>query len=149
MKLSLSVRIVEAPCKTRLLVPLEDLVAVARDTGYAALCMRASAVGVGASSAQLAAARRLIESAGLRVSMVTADVDVPLNNDRGPDSLRNIGPSLDVAEALGCDLIRVCLKRREDIACARQAAELAGRRGIRLAHQCHTASLFEEVEPML
>src|SRR5262245_35172902 len=81
--------------------------------------------------------------------MVTADCDVPRNNDRGPDSLREIGPSLDVAEALGCDLIRVCLKRPEDVAFARQAAERAGRRGIRLAHQCHTSSLFEAVGPML
>src|SRR5262249_31925498 len=89
------------------------------------------------------------EGAGLRVAMFTADCDVPRNNAHGPDSLRAIGPSLDVAEALGCDLIRVCLKRHEDVAFARQAAERAGRRGLRLAHQCHTASLFEEVDPML
>jgi sugar phosphate isomerase/epimerase len=81
--------------------------------------------------------------------MVTADVDVPLNNDRGPESLRNIGPSLNVAAALGCDLIRVCLKRREDIPFARTAADQAADRGIRLAHQCHTATLFEEVDSIL
>jgi sugar phosphate isomerase/epimerase len=91
----------------------------------------------------------MVEGAGLRVSMVTADCDVPLNNDRGPDALRDIGPSLNVAEDLGCDLIRVCLKRREDVPFARAAAEQAERRGIRLAHQCHTATLFEEVGPML
>ena len=56
---------------------------------------------------------------------------------------------LDVAEALGCRLIRVCLKRPEDVPFARQAAEQALQRGIRLAHQCHTASLFEEVDGML
>ena len=44
--------------------------------------------------------RSEVERAGLVVSMVTADSDVPLNNDHGPDSLRNIGPSLDVAQAL-------------------------------------------------
>src|SRR5438128_7610286 len=125
MKISLSVRIVESPCKTRLLVPFEELVLIARETGYTALCMRASAGGIGTPPARLAAMRRLVEGAGLRVSMVTADCNVPLNNDRGPDSLRDIGPSLDVAEALGCDLIRVCLKRREDIPYARQAAERA------------------------
>jgi sugar phosphate isomerase/epimerase len=93
--------------------------------------------------------RAIVEDAELRVSMVTADVHVPLNNDQGPDSLRNIGPSLDVAEAVGCDLIRVCLKRREDIAIARAAADQAAKRGIRLAHQCHTATLFEEVDSIL
>lgn len=149
MNLSLSVRIVESGCKTRLLVPFEELVTIAREAGYAAVCMRASAGGVGTPPDRLAFMRRVVEGADLRVSMVTADFDVPLNNERGPDSLRQIGPSLDVAEALGCDLIRVCLKRREDVAFASRAAEHAARRGIRLAHQCHTSSLFEEVGPML
>src|SRR5262245_20953904 len=149
MKLSLSVRIVESECKSRLLMPFEDLVSIARETGYDAVCMRASAAGIGSPLGRLSAMRRLVEDAGLRVSMVTADLDVPRNNDRGPGSLRDVGPSLDVAEALGCDLIRVCMKKREDVAFARQAAERAGRRGLRLAHQCHTSSLFEEVEPML
>lgn len=149
MKLSLSVRIVEAPCKTRLFVPFEQLVSIAKETGYEAVCLRASAGGVGTSNARLAEMRRCVEAAGLFISMVTADFNVPLNNSQGPDSLRNIGPSLDVAEAVGCTLIRVCLKQATDIPFARQAAELAAKRGIRLAHQCHTSSLFEEVEPML
>jgi sugar phosphate isomerase/epimerase len=149
MKLSLSVRIVEAACKSRLCVPFEDLVSIARDTGYAAICMRASAGGVDTPRGRLEEMRRCVESAGLFVSMVTADVNVPLNNQHGPSSLRNIGPSLDVAEALGCNLVRVCLKQREDIPHARAAAQEAARRNIRLAHQCHTASLFEEVGPML
>src|SRR5262245_64727516 len=119
MKLSLSVRIVESACKTHLLVPFEEVVSVARETGYDAICMRASAAGIGTPPARLHAMRKLVEDAGLRVSMVTADFDVPLNNERGPNSLRDIGPSLDVAAALGCDLIRVCMKRREDIAFAR------------------------------
>src|SRR4051794_5482145 len=110
MKLSLSVRIVESACKTYLRVPFEEVVSIAKETGYDAVCMRASAAGVGAPPARLEAMRKLVEGAGLRVSMVTADYDVPLNNDRGPDSLRDISPSLDVAEALDCDLIRVCLK---------------------------------------
>jgi sugar phosphate isomerase/epimerase len=111
--------------------------------------MRASAGGVDSTKATLAGLRAIVADAGLRISMVTADANVPLNNDRGPDGLRNIGPSLDVAEALGCDLIRVCLKRREDIAFARTAADQAAKRGIRLVHQCHTATIFEEVDSIL
>ena len=149
MKLSLSVRIVEAPCKTKLFVPFEELVLIAKETGYQAVCLRASAGGVDTSKARLAQMRRCVEDAGLFISMVTADFNVPLNNDQGPQSLRNIGPSLDVAETVGCTLIRVCLKSRDDIPFARQAAVRAAQRGIRLAHQCHTTSLFEEVEPML
>lgn len=149
MKLSLSVRIVESPCKSRLQIPFEEFVSVAKNSGYDAICMRASAGGVDAPQQTLAGLRAVVADAGLQVSMVTADVDVPLNNDRGPNSLRNIGPSLDVAEALGCNLIRVCLKRREDIPFARTAADRAAERGIRLAHQCHTATLFEEVDSIL
>src|SRR5262245_6411743 len=110
MKLSLSVRIVESPCKSRPLVPFEELVSIARETGYQAVCMRASAAGVGTPRERLSAMRKIVEDAGLCVSMVTADFDVPRNNDHGPDGLRDIGPSLDVAESLGCTLIRVCMK---------------------------------------
>jgi sugar phosphate isomerase/epimerase len=149
LKLSLSVRIAEAPCKTRLNVPFADLVQLARETGYRAICMRASAGGIGTPRSALEAMRRAVEDAGLVVSMVTADSDVPLNNDAGPNSLRNITPSLDVAEALGCNLIRVCLKHERDIEQAQRAADLAAARGIRLAHQCHTTTLFEQVQPLL
>lgn len=149
MKLSLSVRIAEAPCKTRLNVPFRELVQLAAELGYSAVCMRASAGGIGTPRNELERMRREVEQAGLYVSMVTADCDVPLNNDQGPNSLRNIGPSLDVADALGCTLIRVCLKRPEDIPHARQAADAAAGRGIRLAHQCHTTTLFETIDRSL
>ena len=98
---------------------------------------------------KLADMRETVESAGLRVSMVTADCHVPLNTDRGPDSLRDIGPSLNVAETLGCDLIRVCLKNSDDIPWAQRAADVALGRGMRLAHQCHTTTLFEQIERSL
>ena len=149
MKLSLSVRIAEAACKTKLNVPLDEIIRLAVANGYEAICMRASAGGVQTPRSELAAMRQQIEAAGLMVSMVTADFDVPLNNDNGPNSLRDIGPSLDVAETLGCNLIRVCLKREDDIPFAQTAADQAAERGIRLAHQCHTTTLFEEIEPAL
>ena len=146
MKLSLSVRIAEAACKTKLNVPFSDLVQLAQKLGYRAICMRASAGGIDTPRSQLEGMRRIVEDAGLFVSMVTADSDVPLNNDKGPDSLSDISPSLDVAEALGSDLIRVCLKTEDDIARAQHAADLAAERNIRLVHQCHTTTLFETVD---
>lgn len=149
MELSLSVRIAEAACKTKLNVPLAHLVDLAVRHGYRAICLRASAGGIGTPPDELAGIRATVEAAGLRVSMVTADCDVPLNNQRGPHSLRNIEPSLDVAEALGCDLIRVCLKTEDDIPWAGRAADAAAARGIRLAHQCHTTTLFEQIDRSL
>jgi sugar phosphate isomerase/epimerase len=149
MKLSLSVRIVEAPCKTKLHLPLESLIEIAAETGYDAICMRASAAGVQTPANEVARIRARVERAGLRVSMVTADFHVPLNDERGPDSLRDIAPSVRLAQELNCDLIRVCLKMPADIDPAQRAAQVARAAGIRLAHQCHTASLFEQVEPLL
>ena len=149
MKLSLSVRVAEAACKTRLNVPFAELLELAVANGYHAVCLRASAGGVQTGRGELEAMRGEVEAAGLSVSMVTADFDVPLNNEQGPESLREIGPSLEVAEAFGCDLIRVCLKTADDIDRAREASDRARDRGIRLAHQCHTTSLFEQVGPML
>jgi len=149
LKLSLSVRIVEAACKTKLNLPFEDLVSIAADTGYDAVCMRASAGGVQTPLDELRRMRAIVETKGLHVSMVTADFDVPLNTANGPNSLRDIDPSLDVAEALGCNLIRVCLKKDDDIPHAREAAKRAADRGIRLAHQCHTTSIFEQVDQIL
>lgn len=146
MKLSLSVRIAEAACKTKLNVPFRELLDLAVELGYRAVCMRASAGGIDTPRQQLEQMRRDVEDAGLVVSMVTADSDVPLNNDAGPNSLREIGPSLDVAAALGSDLIRVCLKNEGDIEHAQRAADMAAERNIRLAHQCHTTTLFEQVD---
>ena len=148
-QLSLSVRIVEAACKTKLNIAFEELVNIAADTGYDAVCMRASAGGVQTPLEELCRMRGIVEAKDLHVSMVTADFDVPLNNANGPNSLRDIDPSLDVAEALGCNLIRVCLKKDDDIPHAREAAKRAADRGIRLAHQCHTTSIFEEVKQIL
>ncbi|MBW3540892.1 MAG: sugar phosphate isomerase/epimerase [Planctomycetes bacterium] len=147
MKLSLSVRIAEAPSKTKLNVPFRELVDLAAELGYRAVCLRASAGGVQTPRAELDRMRGEVERAGLVVSMVTADFNVPLNNAAGPESLGDIGPSLDVAEAFGCDLIRICMKTAADIKSACHAADRAAERGIRLAHQCHTTSLFEQVEP--
>ena len=149
MKLSLSVRIAEAPCKTKLNVPFGELVELAAELGYRAVCLRASAGGVQTDPDELRQMRLEVERAGLTVSMVTADFDVPLNNGLGPDSLRDIGPGLNVAEAFGCDLIRVCLKTAADIPHAQTAADQAAERGIRLAHQCHTTTLFEQVDRSL
>lgn len=149
MQLSLSVRIAEAASKDRLTISFEDFARLAQSAGYQAVCMRASVVGVQSPREELQRVRQQLDELGLRVSMVTTDLDVPRNNDDGPNSLRNIGPHLDVADVLGATLIRICMKREEDIAAAQRAADAARQRGIRLAHQCHTNSLFETVDGML
>lgn len=146
MKLSLSVRIAEAPgSKEKTVLGFEDLVEVARQNAYDAICMRASQGGIQTPRERLREMRRAVDAAGLRVSMVTGDFAVPSNDEKGPLGLRHITPYLDLAETFGADLIRICMKKDEDIAWAQRASDQARERRIRLAHQSHASSLFETV----
>ncbi|MCS7024195.1 MAG: sugar phosphate isomerase/epimerase [Bryobacteraceae bacterium] len=150
MNLSLSVRIAEAfDNKERSNLPFPEILALARKYGFRAVCMRASVAGVHTPVEVVRDLRRQLDEAGLRVSMVTGDFAVPSNNDSGPDLLRYIRPHLDLATELKATLIRVCMKREEDIYWAQRAADEAAERGIRLAHQSHIASLFEVPENAL
>ncbi len=147
MKLSLSVRVAESfSDKRNSEMTIDELIAMASGLGYEALCMRASQVGTHTPPEVVAEVAQRIRSANLAVSMVTGDFAVPSNNEEGPMLLRNITPYLDLADALGSDLIRVCMKKDEDIEFAQRASDEAAERGIRLAHQSHCASLFETVD---
>ncbi|MBL8228532.1 MAG: sugar phosphate isomerase/epimerase [Bryobacterales bacterium] len=144
MKLSLSVRIAEAfDNKERSNMPLPEMIGLAKKHGFQAVCMRASVAGTHTPVEVIRELRNTLDQAGLQVSMVTGDFAVPSNNDNGPDLLRYIKPHLDLASELRAPLIRVCMKREEDIHWARRAADEAAERGIRLAHQSHSASMFE------
>lgn len=147
MKLSLSIRVAESFSNKRHLdIPAPDLAKIAKEAGYHAVCMRASGVGLHSPKEQVSSVRNLLDELGLEVSMVTGDFVVPENTEEGPQCLRNITPYLDLTEMLRSDLIRVCIKKEEDIPFAQKAADEAKERGIRLAHQSHTQSLFETVE---
>ncbi len=147
MRLSLSVRIAEGfLSKEEAVMDLEDVCEVASVSGYEAVCMRASQVGVHSSAEDVAQAQVILKKYAMPVSMVTGDFATVYNNDEGPASLRQVKPYLDFAEALGSRMIRVALKQKEDIAHARRAADEANERGITLVHQCHCQSLFETVE---
>lgn len=147
MKMSLSARIAESFYDKKIAsVPFEDLADLAKDNGYGAICMRASVAGIQSPNDRITSVRQTIDRLGLKVSMVTGDFAIPENLERGPDGLRNITPYLDLAEAFACDLLRICMKSEEDISWAQQASDEAAERGIRLAHQCHVASLFETIE---
>ena len=127
-------------------MPLGELAHLAKRCGYAALCMRASQVGVQSLPEAVEAAAPCLTENGLAVSMVTGDFDTVYNNDNGPDALRNITPYLDLAKRLGAPRIRVAVKQESDIAHAQRAADEAAERGLQLVHQCHTLSLFETVD---
>ena len=128
---------------------LESLAELAAAEGYKALCMRASQLGIQTPLDLVRQRRAELSARGLAVSMITGDFPIPENTDDAPDALRNITPYLDLAEALGADLIRIGMKKEEDVAWAQRASDEASERGVRLAHQSHTLSLFETVDGSL
>ncbi len=147
MKLSMSVRVAESfSNKKESSMTIDELIDVAKSNGYQALCMRASTAGTHSPKEQVAEYAEKIHAAGLAVSMVTGDFAIPMNNDEGPGCLRNITPYLDLAEAFDSDLMRVCMKKDEDIEWAQRACDEAKERNMRLAHQAHDASIFETVD---
>ncbi len=128
---------------------LRELSELAVAEGYDALCMRASQLGIDSSADLVSSTRRHLDECGLAISMVTGDFAIPENSDEAPGALRHITPYLDLADALGAGLLRVTMKQEEDVVWAQRAADEAGERGLRLAHQCHTSSLFESVDGSL
>jgi sugar phosphate isomerase/epimerase len=150
MKLSLSVRVGEKYTdKRQAAVPLSELADIAVASGYHALCMRASQIGIRTPRDEVAAHARLLRQRNLSVSMITGDFPIPENTDDGPQALRNIGPYLNLAEGLDSRLVRVALRKEEDIVWAQRAADAARERGITLTHQCHNRSLFERIDETL
>jgi sugar phosphate isomerase/epimerase len=150
MKLSLSVRVAEKfDNKKESSMTIDELIELAKSNGYAALCMRASQAGIQTPAETVQQMSGKIHDAGLAVSMVTGDFAIPQNDEHGPDALRNITPYLDLAQAFRSNLIRICMKKEEDIEWARKAADEAKERNIRLAHQSHNSSIFETVDGSL
>ena len=150
MKLSLSARVAESfSNKREAALDINELIDLAQEIGYDALCMRASQVGTHSPTEKVTATSEAIRNAGLVVSMATGDFYIPQNDENGPSGLRNITPYLDLAESFGAPLIRICMKKEEDIEWAQKASDEAAERNIRLAHQSHNESLFETVEGSL
>jgi sugar phosphate isomerase/epimerase len=150
MKLSLSVRVGEKYTNKReAAISLDELVNIAVATGYHAICMRPSQIGIHSRPEEVVLKARLLRQRGLSVSMVTGDFAIPENTDEAPQALRNIEPYLDLAEALDSRLVRVALRKDEDIVWAQRAADTARERGIMLTHQCHNRSLFERIDETL
>ncbi len=150
MKLSLSVRIAESfRDKTKTTLSFDQIVQLAKKNSYHAICMRASVAGIHTPAERIIQMHSILDEKGLKVSMVTGDFAIPQNNEHGPDALRNITPYLDLARNFDCELLRISMKKEEDITWAQRASDEAAERGIRLAHQCHTRSLFETVQGSL
>jgi len=146
MQLSLSCRIAEGfLSKEDASMTFEQLADLAVATGYDAICMRASQIGVHSTAEDVHSAKTILDQQGLNITMISGDFDIVYNNDRGPSCLREITPYLNLAETLGAPMIRVCIKTASHLAAAQRAADEAIERGLQLVHQCHVQSLFETI----
>ena len=146
MSISLSCRMVETRNNRPSPMAYEEFLALVKDAGYDALCLRASQGGISTPLDRLYEMSRLTRQAGLKVSMVTPDFPVPANTAQAPDCLRHITPYLDVAEIFGSDMIRVGMKQDEDIVWAQRAADEAKERKLRLVHHGELRTMFATFE---
>lgn len=145
--LSLSVRIAEGfLSKEEAVLDLDEVIELAKNSGYDAICIRASQLGVQTPKELLEQGAAKIRQQGLPVTMITGDFDIVYNNEKGPNCLRKITPFLDLATTLGSPLVRVAIKTEDDIRAVQNAADEAVERDITLVHQCHTLSLFETID---
>ena len=148
MQLSLSGRIVEAEhIKTGASLGFTAFAEIAARVGFHAVCVRATHLNSSTPLARAREMRSILERNGLVASMVMLDSRVA-SQGTAPDAaapLRNITPTLERADAIGADMIRVAVKNVEDIPWAQRAADEAREHGIRLAHQNHTKTPFETV----
>ena len=146
MKLSLSGRIAEAEdVKDHASLDFSGLAQLAARVGFQAVCVRPTHLSSATPLERVHEMRAILDRHGLTASMVTADSRVPREGsvlDAGA-FLRNLGPILERASALGADLIRVGVKTEANIEEAQQAADEAREYGIRLAQQTHTRTPFE------
>jgi sugar phosphate isomerase/epimerase len=150
MRLSLSVRIAELENrKDHAFMPIEELAPLARAVGFAGLSMRASVVSVDSPPERVAEVRRVLDASGLAVSMVTGDVALAANRGDVARILREPGPYVALARALGCDLLRVMVRSDEEIDLLRAACDMVAEQGIRFAHQTHWYTLLETVDGAL
>ena len=150
MRLSLSVRIAELENrKDHAFMPVEELAPLAREVGFQGLSMRASVVSVDSPPERMAEVRRVLDESGLAVSMVTGDVALAANRGDVARILREPGPYVALARALGCDLLRVMVRSDEEVEQLRAACDVVAEQGIRLVHQTHWYTLLETVDGAL
>jgi sugar phosphate isomerase/epimerase len=120
-----------------------EFINLATSIGFDGIHMRGSLAGLQTPFGELYEMAAQLKKAGLRVSSVVPDFDVPINNAHAADCLRNITPYLAFAEIFGSDMIRVGMKSEADIPWAQRAADEAAERKLRLTHHDEARTMFE------
>ena len=147
MKISISSRITEqSDNKEKSFLSLDNFIKLASKNKFDGVSLRPSMISNDSSEYLVNQAQKLFNVNNMKVSMITSNIHVAKNDELASDMLRNITPSLDLAEKLKTSLIRIMIKNSDDIFYARKALDEAKERNLKLLQQTHWGTLAETLD---
>ena len=147
MKISISSRITEqSDNKEKSFLSLDNFIKLASKNKFDGVSLRPSMISNESSEYLVNQAQKLFNVNNMKVSMITSNIHVAKNDELASDILRNITPSLDLAEKLKTSLIRIMIKNSDDIFYARKALDEAKERNLKLLQQTHWGTLAETLD---
>ena len=147
MKISISSRITEqSDNKEKSFLSLDNFIKLASKNKFDGVSLRPSMISNNSSEYLVNQAQKLFNVNNMKVSMITSNIHVAKNDELASDILRNITPSLDLAEKLKTSLIRIMIKNSDDIFYARKALDEAKERNLKLLQQTHWGTLAETLD---
>ena len=147
MKISISSRITEqSDNKEKSFLSLDSFVKLASKNKFDGVSLRPSMISTQSSKYLVNQAKKLFKVNNMKVSMITSNIHLAKNDELASDILRNITPSLDLAEKLKTSLIRIMIKNRDDIFYAKKALDEAKERNLKLLQQTHWGTLAETLD---
>ena len=147
MKISISSRITEqSDNKEKSFLSLDNFIKLASKNKFDGVSLRPSMISNNSSEYLVNQAQKLFNVNNMKVSMITSNIHVAKNDEVASDILRNITPSLDLAEKLKTSLIRIMIKNSDDIFYAKKALDEAKERNLKLLQQTHWGTLAETLD---
>ena len=147
MKISISSRITEqSDNKEKSFLSLDSFVKLASKNKFDGVSLRPSMISTQSSEYLVNQAQNLFKENNIKVSMITSNIHLAKNDEFASDILRNITPSLDLAEKLKTSLIRIMIKNSDDIFYAKKALDEAKERNLKLLQQTHWGTLAETLD---
>ena len=147
MKISISSRITEqSDNKEKSFLSLDSFIKLASKNKFDGVSLRPSMISTQSSKYLVNQAKKLFKVNNMKVSMITSNIHLAKNDELASDVLRNITPSLDLAETLKTSLIRIMIKNRDDIFYAKKALDEAKERNLKLLQQTHWGTLAETLD---
>ena len=147
MKISISSRISEfSNDKTKSFIKLEDFVNLAIKNNFHGISLRPAMVSTESTENKINKTSKIFKDNKISVSMITSNIHLAKNDELASQTLRNITPTLDLAEKLRTSLVRIMIKKSEDIFYAKKALDEAKERNLKLLQQTHWGTLAETLD---